>query len=320
MNRARIAFLGSGSFGIPTLNRLAEEHDLVAIVSQPDRPAGRGRESTATLVSEWALERGYPLHRVEDLNAEPARAALDATQPDALVIIAFGQRIGPEVLANQFALNLHGSLLPRWRGAAPIQRSVMENDAQVGVSVISIAPRMDAGVVYARASTVLEPTETAGELHDRLALLGVNLVAETIAAWQSSTLNPQPQDESLVCRARKLSRADAWVDWTAHSNGVAARINGLSPWPGADLELAGRPLKVLRARSRADVAHPVGVCDASGMVGCGTGSIELLDVQPPGSRSMSWNDFARGFPGGAQCAAGAIRSVHPVVGSQGVST
>lgn len=284
----RIAFLGSGAFGIPSAESLHRDYGVALVISQPDRPAGRGRQETPTPVAAWAEGKGIECGRTDDVNGEQLRELLAARAIDTLVIIAFGQKIGPDVLRGRFAVNLHGSLLPRWRGAAPIQRAVMAGDEVVGVSVISIAERMDAGLIYDSASTRVGESETAGELHDRLAVLGVEPLMRVVRQHMAGVaLAGTAQDESAATRARKLSRDDAWVDFGQPPRLVAARINGLSPWPGIDAEVEGKPLKILRAR-----AVEVGAMGEK---------LELLEVQPPGKRAMPWMDYVRGMRFDAAC-------------------
>ncbi len=274
---ARIAFLGSGAFGIPSLEMIARTWGVSLVVSQPDRPAGRGKVETPTPIAGWATARGVPMVRADDVNGSEVLARLAALGVNVLAIIAFGQKIGESVLAGRFAVNLHGSLLPRWRGAAPIQRSVMEGDAEVGVSVISIAPTMDAGVVYDEARTIVGEGETAGALHDRLSELGVEPLRRVLASWVAGDeIAGRAQDESKATRARKLSRTDAWVDFRGPARLVAARINGLSPWPGVDALVGGKHVKVLRARAIGE-------------------RLEVLEVQPAGGKAMRWPDFLRGL-------------------------
>jgi len=297
---ARIVFLGSGAFGAPVLERLADRGDVALVVSQPPRPAGRGREAQATPIAALARSRGIPLLECADAGAGADLARIRGVEAALFVVIAFGQKLSPALLADRFAINLHGSLLPRWRGAAPIQRAVMEGDEVVGVSVISLAERMDAGLVYATAETRVGESETAGELHDRLAGLGPDLVDRVLAGQREGTLRGEPQDESKATRARKLSRADAWVDFTAEARRVAARINGLSPWPGCDALIDGAPLRILRARvdSRREPgaarSEPPGSIGADGAVACGRGAVELLEVQSPGGRVMGFDEWRRG--------------------------
>ena len=293
----RVVFLGSGAFGLPTFDALLAQHEVPLVVSQPDRPAGRGRRTTPTPIAAAARERdgGPEVLAVESVNDPAVRRAIAEARPDALVVIAFGQKIGPELLADHFAINLHGSILPRWRGAAPINRAMMAGDHEAGVSVIALADRMDAGAVYGTAATPIDPRETAGELHDRLAELGVGAIMGVLDDHAAGRTNPEPQDEALACHAAKLSRRDGTVQFDQPAELVRARINGLSPWPGCDALLDGKPIRLRRAApGEAEVDGTVGSVRSDGHVRCGTGSIRLIDVQPPGKGTMAWDAFIRG--------------------------
>lgn len=306
-----VVFLGSGAFGLPVLRMLADAGRVALAVSQPDRPSGRGKRMEPTPVAAFALERGIALLRPGDCNAPAdcaavraaavaaaARAARDGRpQPGpALVVIAFGQKLGPGLLSDAFAINLHGSLLPRWRGAAPIQRAVMEGDRVSGVSVIALAERMDAGVVYAEQPLAIGPRQTAGELHDALADLGPAAVASVLRAWKQGTVEARTQDEERATRARKLSRADAWVDLAADAAAVRARINGLNPWPGCDVRVGGRPAVLRRCEEAAGPAPGVpGTLGSDGLLACGRGAVRLLEVQSPGGRTLPFDEWSRGI-------------------------
>lgn len=305
-----VVFLGAGAFGLPVLRMLADAGRVALVVSQPDRAAGRGKQLTPTPVSEFALARGLPLLRPEDCNepvqrdlvrgaaiAASERAANDGRpQPGpAYVVIAFGQKLSPPLLEDVFAINLHGSLLPRWRGAAPVQRALMEGDPVAGVSVIGLAERMDAGVVYAEEPLAIGAQQTAGELHDALSELGPDLIAAVLHSWRAGTVQSRVQDESKATRARKLGRADAWVDLSMPAARVRARINGLNPWPGCAISVAGNPL-VVRRCVEVDPAPglAVGAVDADGTLACGSGAVRLLEVQAPGGRVMGFGEWSRG--------------------------
>ncbi|MBM4111392.1 MAG: methionyl-tRNA formyltransferase [Phycisphaerae bacterium] len=297
---ARVALLGSGAFAIPSFSALiaASGIKVPVVVTQPDRPAGRGRVLEPTPVGAWAAGEGLRVIKPEDINAPEWLDLLKLERIDALAVIAFGQKLSPSVLEGRVACNLHGSLLPRWRGAAPIQRSVMAGDDEVGVTVISIAPRMDAGLVYARVTTTIGASETSGDLHDRLAQLGVSSMVGVVQGLIAGTAQGSTQDESLATRARRLSRADAWVDLGGSARAVCARINGLSPWPGTDCTITGEgtgpmPIKVLRCRT-VDAELPMGTVATHGVVGCGEGAIEVLEAQLPGGKPMPLADLMRG--------------------------
>ncbi len=312
--RLKLAFLGSGAFGLPTLKALVQHHDVVLVVSQPDRPAGRGMKLTPTPISEFAAASlpGVPLHKPEDINAPEALAAVrEAAGPekvDAWVIIAFGQKLSEPLLAGVFACNLHASILPRWRGAAPINWSILGGDPFVGNSVITIAQKMDAGLVLGGSLRPMEPHRTAGELHDVLAADGPIVMLDVLSQY---ALGSQPgvnfgevQDERVVSRAKKLSRADAWIDLTGSAENCRRKINGLSPWPGVDAVLAWDAVSLPVKLSRAIVADGSTVSGVTagalidpqqGIFSCGDGSqLQLLELQPSGSKVMTWQQFANG--------------------------
>lgn len=298
----RIVFFGSGAFGLSTLRHLAKSHNVVGIVSQPNKPAGRGGALTPTPIAEWAAANlpHVAIWKPVKVNAPEVVQAIRAVPADAWVVIAFGQLLGKSLLADRFAINLHASLLPRWRGAAPIHAAVLAGDAQTGNSVITLASTMDAGLILGQSRRPIEPAQTTGELHDFLAEDGPALVESVLRDHASGTLNPIAQDSALVTHASKLSKADAWVDFAQAADMCRRRINGLSPWPGVTVEFRGSPFKLLKA----DVVDAVGSPSAStgtladpqqGHVACGYGTIlKLLHVQPAGKKAMPWVDFARG--------------------------
>ena len=296
-----IVFLGSGEFGLPTLRHLASEHSVHAVVTQPDRPAGRGGQLTPTPIAAWAEEHlpGVPVLKPGRINEPEVVDRVRAFPADAWVVIAFGQKLGRELAADRFAINLHASLLPRWRGAAPIHAAILAGDALTGNSVITLADRMDAGLVLGRSERVVERGQTAGELHDLLAADGPELVERVLSEHRAGSLRPQTQDEAMVTIAPKLSRADGWIDFSASAEDCQSRVHGLTPWPGVTVSFRDAPLKLLRVRlvdGPSPGAEPGTVIDGeSGHVACGSGTVlELAEVQPPGKRAMSWADFSRG--------------------------
>ncbi|MAH67149.1 MAG: methionyl-tRNA formyltransferase [Phycisphaerae bacterium] len=313
--RRRIAFLGSGAFGVPTLEALGRRFEVPLVISQPDRPAGRGRQETPTPISARILEdvtgggfAGTELIRTENANEATVVERLDRHHIDAMVVIAFGQKLGPGLLDGRFAVNLHASLLPRWRGAAPINRSMMAGDAETGVSVISLASRMDAGEVHATRATAIDPRETAGELHDRLAVLGVDAVLEVLDRFAAGKVESDVQDEAAVTAASKLSKAEATVDFDRPADRVRGRIHGLVPWPGCQVEAiepdgTSHRLRIHRVEARVENLDAVpGTLFEDGTVACRIGGVRLLEVQIPGGRAMAWDDLRRGrsFPRGTR--------------------
>lgn len=309
LSSVNLVFLGSGSFGLPTLEALARSHRVTGVVTQPDRPAGRGGKLTPTPIGEWAAANlpGVPLLKPENINEPSVLAQVRAFQADAWVVIAFGQKLSPPLLADRFAINLHASLLPRWRGAAPINWAILGGDTETGNSVISLADRMDAGLVYGQSKRAIEPQQTAGELHDLLAADGPALVMRVLDEHARGIARGEKQDESRVTLARKLKREDATIDVRASADECRRRVHGLTPWPGVTMSLAGETIKLLRVGA-SDESHGAAtgtLLDASrGTVACGRGVLQLLEIQPPGKRAMAWGDYARGrkFETGAKLA------------------
>jgi methionyl-tRNA formyltransferase len=315
-SRLRIAFFGSGAFGLPTLRALSAAHDLALIVTQPDKPAGRGSKLTATPIGDAAAREfpGVPLLKPADINTPDMLAAVrdGHGQVDAWVIIAFGQKLSVPLLQDRFAINLHASLLPRWRGAAPIHAAILAGDLETGNSVITLAQRMDAGLVLGTSRRPILATQTTAELHDLLAEDGAPVVLRVLAQHTEGTLQRLTQDETLATRARKLSRDDAWVDF-ADAGSSARRVHALNPWPGvavrlqppganADASAATSELEELKlwrvAIDSRDATHrqaPGTLLDAdAGLVACAAGTLRLIEVQSPGKKAMSWADLQRG--------------------------
>lgn len=304
----KIIFFGSGAFGLPALEALAaSRHDIIHIVSQPDRPAGRGKGLTPTPVAAWAAEKNIPITRPEDVNLPAVLAALRALNADAFVVIAFGQKLSDELLAiprHKPVINLHSSLLPKYRGAAPINWAVLNNDPIAGACVIEVTSVMDGGDILAVASTPIGESETAGELHDRLAALGGPLVPQVLDAMEENRMQRTAQDVAKKTRAPKLNREMAWVDFTQPAELVSARIRGLSPWPGVQVELTditGKPrtkATILQCRAKAGDEHAPEKCGHvlhDHTIACGKGSLEIMMIQPIGKKAMNAIAFANGY-------------------------
>lgn len=296
----RLVFLGAGAFGIPSLEALAREHEVALVVTQPDRPAGRGKVLTPTPIAARAAELGIRVVKPADVNAPEVLAEVRGIGADAWVVIAFGQKLSRELVDGVFAINLHGSVLPAYRGAAPIQRAVMDGCRETGVSVIGIAERMDAGLVYATRTRPIGPTETADEVHDALALLGPEVLSAVLAQHEAGRAEGSAQDESLATRARKLSKAEATVDLASlEAEAARARINGLNAWPGCTVLVGEVPVKLLRVAacgSDEPSGGAGGVLGADGVVATRSGAIRLLEVQPVGGKAMPVAAFLNGRP------------------------
>jgi methionyl-tRNA formyltransferase len=302
-----IVFFGSGAFGVPTLAHLARTQRVLAVVTQPDKPAGRGGKLTPTPIAQFASEHmaGVAVLKPEKCNdpafVEQVRGLTHDATRDAWVVIAYGQYLGKKLLAERFAINLHASLLPKWRGAAPIHASVVAGDLITGNSVITLAEKMDAGLVLGQSTRAIGPTQTAGELHDLLSADGPALVDRVLLEHASGTLWPVVQDETQVTIAGKMSKADGVIDWSLPADVIRARVNGLNPWPGVTVSIATQgqamALKLLRvaATTTRVSGEPGTLTDTSGLVVCGDGlGLQLLDVQMANKRAMAWRDFVNG--------------------------
>lgn len=313
----RLLFLGSGEFGLPTLEDLHAHHEIAAVITQPDRPAGRHRQLTPTPVAQWIEQQGagaIDVLKVEDVNAPSVVEQVRAYAPDASIVVAFGQKLSPELVdaLGGLAVNLHGSLLPAYRGAAPVNWAIIKGEKVTGVSVISLSQRMDAGEIYATAEVTIDPSETAGELHDRLARLGPRVVNQVLQRYESGTLEPQPQDDAQASRAPKLTKADGTARFDQPANAVRDRIHGLTPWPGCRVQWhcqatgETKPLTLLRVqaipeppaflshRLTADPPPAPGTVLDSLLVATQPGVVKLLQVQAPGTRPMDAQAFSRG--------------------------
>jgi methionyl-tRNA formyltransferase len=301
----KLAFLGTGDFAVPALRALvAAGHEIHVVFSQPDRPTGRGLAVRPTPVHAAADELNLRHVQTADINAPAHRAQLgNATLG---VVAAFGQKIGTDFLraALHGCINIHGSLLPRHRGAAPYQWAILNGDAITGVTIFQLNERWDAGEIWTRVETPIGPTETADELHDRLALLGADLLLRTLADWQAGRITPQPQDAARSSRAPKLSKADSPLDWNLPATRLVRRIHGLWSWPAATavfVSHAGKRESVQLARARIvdesagpTADFPPGAIHADRSVQTGAGRVELLELKPAGGKLMSFAAFANG--------------------------
>jgi len=301
----RVIFFGSGSFGLPVLRWLvASQHEVVAVVTQPDRPAGRGRRMTRTPIGQFADEAGLALLPVEDVNAPAVIAELLALQARLGIVVAFGQKIGRAILDGLPAgcINLHASLLPRLRGAAPINWAIIRGEQHTGLTVFQLTDRMDAGDILVQLETAIKPAETAAELHDRLAEMGPAAIEQALRLYQN-TDRPlgRPQDERLATRAPKLTKHDGRICFSWPARELANRICGLWPWPGAACTFhAAQPPrreKVILARAipcEQTPQCPAGTITEQLDVATGQGVLQILELKPTGGRLMPWQDFVNG--------------------------
>jgi methionyl-tRNA formyltransferase len=299
----RILFFGSGAFGLPTLQSLCEQHEVIEVISQPDKPAGRKRVLTPTPIAQWALDQGYAVPRVDNVNTPEFVEQIKSYNADASVVIAFGQKLGPDLIGSmgKLAVNLHASLLPEYRGAAPINWAMIDNKPVTGNSVIALAQKMDAGVVYATNQTPIDPNETAGELHDRLSAMGPEVISRVLQQLADDLLEPIVQDESKATKARKFTKADGTVSFDQSAELVRARVHGLTPWPGCRvkwLKADGEDKGLLTLKRVVDEpvksSKPPGTLDLELRVTCAQGVVKLLELQAPGGKVLAAEDFARG--------------------------
>ena len=287
----KILFAGSGAFGVPTLKALAERHEVLRVYTQPDKPAGRGKKLQATPVAQWAEEHRLDVVKTPKFNDEQLPPA------DALIIIAFGQKISQEQAnhAGLGAMNLHASLLPKYRGAAPIHHALLAGETIVGNSVIRLAEQMDAGAILGQSELAVKASETTGELHDRLADDGPELVLRVIDNLYKGDAVEREQNHSHATPAGKLSREDARLDFNKAAVALANQINALSPWPGCRVSVGGQSVTLLRAAAEPGTVPP-GELGADGLIGTGDGRLRILDLQPAGKRPMDLKTYRNGRP------------------------
>ncbi|PKP76517.1 MAG: methionyl-tRNA formyltransferase [Alphaproteobacteria bacterium HGW-Alphaproteobacteria-3] len=301
----RLAFMGTPDFAVPVLAEiLAAGHEVVAVWSQPPRKAGRGMAEQPSPVHRFAGEHGIPVFTPASLKGEAEQAAFAALDLDVAVVVAYGLLLPKPVLdaPRLGCLNLHASLLPRWRGAAPIQRAIMAGDRETGVMVMQMEEGLDTGPVLLAERVGIAPRETAGSLHDRLSQIGASLMVRALAALARGGLEPTPQPETGVTYAKKIDKAEARIDWSRPASELDCIIRGLTPFPGAFFEAGeGKEktrIKVLRAKPVAKNDKPGTILEAGEhiVVACGEGALEIAELQRAGKSPMLARDFLRGFP------------------------
>ena len=302
-----LAYLGSGEFGVPCLDALkASGHKLALVVTQPAAPAGRGRKPQPTPVAQWAVAHAVPFAETDNANSPQMTVRIADCRPQVLVVIAFGQKIGLELvnLAAKGAINVHASLLPKYRGAAPINWAILRGETHTGVSIITLAEKIDAGNVLAQSETAIGPLETAGELHDRLARLAAPLLLETLERLGAGTATYTKQNEAEVTYAPKLHKSDGLLDFAEPAESLALKIRGLWPWPGAAAEFISQQtqksarivIALAEAVSAAGATQAApGTFDSDLSVLCGQGRLRILKLKPAGSALMDFKAFVNGW-------------------------
>ena len=312
----RIVFLGTSEFALPTLRRLVESDcEVVAIYTQPDRPAGRGRRETPSPVKELALSYGLPLLQPARVSVPEATAELAAFKPELLVAAAYGQILREPVLQvpPQGIINIHPSLLPRYRGASPVAAAILAGDAETGVTIMLMALALDEGPILSQRRAPIDPRDTTGTLTERLAHIGADLLLETLPAYLDGTLQPQPQDPSLASYVPMVRKEDGLIDWRLPATDLWRRVRAYNPWPGAFTHLDGVMLRILEAQpvpgdsgdppgavvalSAAEPADPPLAQEAAFAVQTGDGRLAVLTLQKAGHRALAAADFLRGERG-----------------------
>ncbi len=314
----RIAYAGTPEFAVPALRALVESrHEVVGVLTQPDRPKGRGRQLAASPVKQAAQSHGIPVSQPPSLRTEGERAELVSWRPDVLVVVAYGL-ILPRVvldLPSFGCVNIHASLLPRWRGAAPIQRAVLAGDRETGVTIMQMDAGLDTGPMLDQTAVTIGPEENAGSLHDRLSVLGAASLLRVLDDIDSGVARAKPQPTEGMTYAAKIEKEEARIDWSLGAEEIARKVRAFNPSPIAETIFKGEQLRVYRAHAAArHAARPAGPIDASGpaygggpppdpgavlattadgvVVSCGLGHLVLTEVQRPGRRPISGHDFA----------------------------
>ena len=300
----RVLFYGTPAFALPTLQALRERHHVVAAVTQPDRPAGRGQRERVSPVKAMALEHGIPVLQPIRLRDPGWPERLAEHGADVAVVVAFGQILPPAILdvPARGSINVHASLLPRYRGAAPIAWAIMRGERETGITTFQMDSGMDTGPMLLQRATPIGAEETAGELAGRLATLGAEVLLETLD--RLDTLTPRPQDAGAATLAPRLRKEDGPLDWTEPAARLADRVRGLNPWPGATTLVPGGRLLIWRARAVPGRGEPGILTSTEGRLAIGTGAdlLEPVEVQPENRRPMAWEAYLRG----ARLAPGAL--------------
>ena len=301
----RIVFMGTPEFAVPSLERLiADGHEIAAVYTQPDKPKNRGMKLLAPPVKKVALAHDIPVRQPEKIRQEGVLEELAAFAPDLIVVVAYGKLLPKALidLPKLGCINVHSSLLPKYRGAAPINWAVINGEAETGVTIMDIAEALDAGDIIAQAKTPIDPNETVETLHDRLAIMGAELLSETVVKLQNGTAQRTPQDDSQFTYAPMLDRSLSPINWSRSAKEIHNQVRGLTPWPATTMELKGETFKVFAVEETGENTHAqAGACLGSDKRGirmaCGDGTIlRVIEVQAPGKRRMAAADYLRGHP------------------------
>ncbi|MGP4845415.1 methionyl-tRNA formyltransferase [Marinobacter sp. 1Y8] len=298
----RIVFAGTPEFAAVALQALLDaEHQVVAVYTQPDRPSGRGRKLTPSPVKQVALDNSLPVCQPESLKTPEAQAELTNFEADVMVVAAYGLILPQAVLSLPVhgCLNIHASLLPRWRGAAPIQRAIAAGDTESGITIMQMDKGLDTGAMLLKSSTAIDNRDTGGSLHDRLAILGGKAINDTLTLLASQSLEPERQDDTQACYAHKLSKDDGHIDWSQSAAVIDRQIRAFNPWPGTYTDAGDQRIRIHDATPASENSDaPAGTVLTRSREGvtiaCGDGVLQLTRVQLPGSRAQSISDLING--------------------------
>ncbi|OHB54975.1 MAG: methionyl-tRNA formyltransferase [Planctomycetes bacterium GWF2_42_9] len=305
----KIVYCGCGKFGVDSLNALkASKHQLVHVITHPEKQAGRGKKLRANDVEQWAIQNNIPFTTIEDVNCPDGVELIKKLESDLMVVIAFGQKISSEIISipAKGAINVHGSLLPKYRGAAPINWAIINGDTETGVTIITLAQKMDAGEMLAKATLKIGENDTAGFVHDELASLAASLLIETIDKIEAGTAVYNKQDNLKATSAPKLKKADGIIDFSQTARAIHNKIRGLWPWPGAAADFvsskSGKRFTVTFAKTaivEEAAKHQPGLINPDLSIGCGQGSLKIIELKPHGGKLMDFKSFINGRAGGA---------------------
>ncbi|MEC7729180.1 MAG: methionyl-tRNA formyltransferase [Pseudomonadota bacterium] len=298
----RLVFAGTPDFAATALKALiAAGHTIVGVYSQPDRPAGRGRKLQPSPVKQVALDHEIPVFQPETLKTAEAQKQLADLKPDVMIVAAYGLILPKAVLdiPTHGCLNIHASLLPRWRGAAPIQRAIAAGDAETGITIMQMDEGLDTGAMLLKSLTAIDTSDTGGSLHDRLAELGGKAIIEALELLKKGELTGEPQNDDLACYASKLSKTEGHIDWATDATAIERLIRAFNPWPGTYTDLGDQRIRIHEARALVtdSDAFPGTVVhrDRDGIdIACGNGTLRITRLQLPGSRAQSVNDLING--------------------------
>jgi methionyl-tRNA formyltransferase len=295
---ARIVFMGTPDFSLPTLQALIDHHEVIGVVTQPDRPVGRSQTIQQSPVKKLALSQGIPVFQPEKIRRPEAIEELKRWSPDVYIVAAFGQILPQAVLdlPPHGSINVHASLLPRWRGAAPIQAAIRAGDAQSGITIMKMDAGLDTGPILSQRAVLLASDETGQSLHDKLSILGAQLLIETLPCYLSGEIQPQPQNNTLATLAPQIKKEQGQIDWTQSADSIERLVRAFTPWPGTYTSWNGRQLKIHSGEVASGKADPAIVARHDGQVAIGTGDGLFLpkQVQLEGKKTVAIDDFVRG--------------------------